>query len=245
MKKENNRKVKSRKKIVIISILVIILLLLCMIAVFIFGGNSQDKKEYKEQIANESQTFTEQLLAQMDSFVEAQKNGEQADPNEIENNGQEGVNPTQPTTYQLTAEQQAVVEQEKAKLKDEKKQALLQSLAENYTSVMNQQKDQAFSMLDSLLAQGKAEWSTLQSQGKATPTAKGSLASEYMAKVTSLEKTIDASFATIIAKMESQLKTEGIEPEPIIAQYQADYKKIKESNRDAMFDKAMRAIKGN
>ena len=54
---------------------------------------------------------------------------------------------------------------------------------------------------------------------------------------------MDASFQTLIGKMEEQLESEGIDPEPIIKEYEAEYKRIKDENRSAMMDKAMAAVK--
>ena len=128
---------------------------------------------------------------------------------------------------------------------DAKKQALLQALAENYSSIMNKQKAEAIAMLDVLIAQGKAEWQVLVENGENTPAAKGLKASEYLANIKVMEKNMDASFAAVVAKMEEQLKVQGIEASPIIDKYKADYENIKAENQKVMMDKAISAIKGN
>jgi len=51
------------------------------------------------------------------------------------------------------------------------------------------------------------------------------------------------SFHSLTVKMEEQLKAEGIDPTPIIEQYRAEYKKIKEENRSQLMDKVIASIK--
>ncbi|MEG2199951.1 MAG: hypothetical protein RRY25_06700, partial [Anaerovorax sp.] len=245
MKTKN--KSKKKKRIIILMAVLLVGIILAAFLFFYLSANSHEKKEYAAEISKQSQAFTEKLLAQMDQIAgltggSGSKNHKQE--SEKSKMSADGAS-NEPVPSALTAAEQKIIDEEKAKLKDQRKQELLQTMSQNYTGVMNQQKNQAFAMLDSLLAQGRSEWMSLKAQGKATPTAKSALASEYLGKVAALESTIDGSFAAIIGKMETQLRAEGIDPAPIVAQYQAEYESIKSSNRSAMFNKAMNAMQGN
>ena len=149
------------------------------------------------------------------------------------------------TTVVLPAKEQEIIDQELAKMDDAKKQQVLQVLAENYNSILNQQKSEAIGMIGNLIAQGKSEWAALVAEGKATTTAKSAKASEYLAMINTMERNMDASVATILASMEQQLTDEGINATPIIQKYKDDYEGIKASNKSIMMDKAISTIKGN
>src|SRR5665648_1142023 len=196
----------------------------------LMGPNSDKNKEFEKQNAKETEELTDKLVGEIEK---------------IDTQGIKDGTVESDVTAVLPAEEQKIIDQELAKMDDAQKQALLQALAENYSSIMNKQKAEAIAMLDVLIIQGKAEWEALVAEGKATTTAKSAKASEYLAMINTMERNMDASVATILASMEQQLTDEGINATPIIQKYKDDYEGIKASNKSIMMDKAISAIKGN
>lgn len=228
MKTGENKKNK-RGMFITIGIMVVII----AVAVFgynLIGPNSDKNKEFEKQNAKETEELTDKLVGEIEK-IDTQ--------GIMDGTGEPDV------TAVLPAEEQKIIDQELAKIDDAKKQQVLQALAENYNSILNQQKLEAIGMIENLIAQGKAEWQVLVANGENTPAAKGLKASEYLAKVKIMENNMDASFAAVVAKMDEQLKAQGIDASPIIDKYKADYENIIEENKKVMMDKAISAIKGN
>lgn len=215
-----------------------LVLLIACIAVaavfFLVGQNSEEKKRYEAEIKQKAQSFTEKIVTELDQV-------------DTSDEGLAGVtNPVSPTEAPpeiLTEAEKQVIADELARLEDQRKQQVLQTLSVAYSKALDQQKQEAFQMVDNLITQAKADWEALKKSGKASAAAKGTLASEYLAKSKVMEAQMDDSFEALIRKMEEQLNEEGIDPTAIIEQYRAEYKKIKEENRTAMMDKAIAAIK--
>ncbi len=229
--KRKNRKWK-------IALAVLLGLLLCIAALaaawYWHGANSQGKKEYEQKVSKETQDLTDQLIEQIENIDTASISEKTAE------SGDEGK---ETQAQGLPQAEQEVIDRQLATLKDERKKVVLQGLAENYSSIMHEQKSRALSMLDELIAQGKTDWNELKAEGKNTAAAKSALASQYLSMVDVMEKNMDQSFAEVVAKMEEKLNAEGFESAPIIDKYKEEYKKTKEENRSIMIDKAMNAIK--
>ncbi len=225
-------KVQKRKKIrvIIALILTLIIILLAAIAAFFhLGQNSDEKRQYEEKIRQEAGEFTGELITELDQVDTSDEGISQADTAEPDED--------------ITESEKQLLSKELAKQTDERKRQVLKTLTAAYSKTLQAQKREAFNQVEALVAQGKADWNALKASGENTAANKGALASEYLAKSQVLEAQMDASFQTLIGKMEEQLESEGIDPEPIIKEYEAEYKRIKDENRSAMMDKAMAAVK--
>lgn len=220
--------------------MILLFALIIVVAVFfLIGENSEGKKQYQEQIRQEAQDFTDELISELDKI----------DTSEVTSPAAAEGNPAVSAETPLTAPPEIITEAEKeivseelAKLEDEQKQRALQTLSAAYSKVLEQQKQEAFLMAERFVEQAKADWKALESSGEATAVKRGALISEYLAKSKVIEEQMDVSFETLIAKMEEQLNAEGIDPTAIIEQYRTEYKKIKEENKSALMDKAMAAL---
>ena len=136
-----------------------------------------------------------------------------------------------------------MITEELAKLEDARKRQVLQTLSVAYSKALDKQKQEAFSMAENLIVQGRADWAAAVSEGENNTVNKGKLASEYLAKSKVMEEQMDASFASLAKKMEEQLKAEGIDPTAIIAEYQVEYETIKQENKKALMEKVMDAVR--
>lgn len=212
-------KKRSRKKAIALILILLAAVAVVVAAFLLMGQNSEGKKQYQQEIQQEARNFTDQLIGGLDD--------------------NSGTSTGEPLTE---AEQQAVAK-ELAKLDDAKKQQVLKNLSAAYSQALNKQKQEAFRMADNLVEQGKADWKALAARGENTAANKAKLASEYLAKAAVLENQMDESFNALISKMEAQLTAEGIDPSGLIAEYNAEYKKIKAENKSALMDKAMVALK--
>ncbi|QHI71304.1 hypothetical protein [Aminipila terrae] len=223
---ENQRK---RMRIVGFTFTLLITLFIITLGLFwLVGFNSYAKIQYEEKNLKEIQKITDESIGQIENIDTKEiLNGAAADKEKIT----------------LTQSEQKILDTEIAKIDDVKKQELLAALAKNYSSVMENQKKQAFHMLDDLIKQGRKEWKGIEERGENTPIVKGEKISEYLAMVNVMEKNMDQSFETVLAKMQEQLEAEGIDPDPTINQYRKEYKSIKEENRQIMMDKGIKAIK--
>lgn len=203
----------KRKKVVLSLLSVLVLAAIAAVAVFYLSGqNSAQKKQYEVQVKQEVKVFTDHLVAELD----------QIKPLTASTSGQ-GIVSSKSNTKQAA----------------DAKQQVLQANSAVYSKVLHEQKSQAVGMVNSLVAQGKADWLAAKAKGDANAATKGKLASEYLAKGQVLEAQMDASFNTLMVKMEAQLRAEGQDPAPVIEKYRAQYKAIKEQNRSAMLRKAM------
>ena len=219
-------------------ITVSLLLVACAIAVAIFfliGEYSQGKKEYEAQIKVQAQELTDKLVSDIKE-VDTTDDGlsQQQTVNEDPEEVPEGI---------ITGTEKKLVAEELAKQEDERKQKVLQTLTVAYSKALDEQKQEAFQMVDSLVAQGKADWTALVANGEGTAVNKAKLASEYLAKSDVMESEMDASFDILVATMQDQLNAEGIDPTSIIDGYRAEYEKIKGENRQALMDKVLDQIK--
>lgn len=227
------RKVKSEKRrkrtlaVIGISLLTIAITLA---GVFIVGFNSEEVKEYEAKTSETAEAFTEQLVSEIEST-------DTSDSALVTDNP-----PLAAPAGLITEAEKQVISQELAKLEDERKQRVLQTLSVTYSQILNQQKNQAFTMVDALLADAKAEYQVLVASGQDTAVNKGKLATEFLAKASVMESQMDASFYSLTGTIEQQLTSEGIEPDAIIAKYQSEYNSIKEANRSALMAKAMSAL---
>ncbi len=237
MAKRERKGNKRRISYILASVAIIIVIIIAIVIFFYFGEYSEEKKQYESQIKQESEAFTDGLISELDQ-VDTSDQGLAAENTE---NG-EITSSEVPAEINTDSEKQ-IIGEELAKLDDERKQQVLQTLSISYSKALNQQKAEALNMAARLSNQGKADWEELVSKGEKTSANKVKLASEYLAKSKTMEYQMDASFSALIQKMEEQLKAEGIDPTNIIAGYQAEYEKIKEQNKKEMMDKAMAAIK--
>ncbi|MDD4564177.1 MAG: hypothetical protein PHE79_01630 [Eubacteriales bacterium] len=224
---------KRIKRLVLVLILLLVLVIV-LAAFFLMGQNSEGKKQYEAQIKQETQNFTEKIVSELDK-IDTTDEGLAA--------GITDVPPEEAPPEIITETEKEIVSKELAKLEDERKQQVLQVLSVAYSKALEQQKQTAFSMADNLIAQAKADWKAAGSSGKADPVKRGAMISEYLAKVKVMEAQMDAGFGTLTAKMDEQLRAEGIDPAALIAQYKAEYNKIKEENKDALMSKAMASVK--
>lgn len=223
---------KKKKRITFITITVIILIIAVVgVAYSILGPNSEKNKEFEKQNSIETEELTDKLVEEIEDIDTKAVKDDKDDAVEAD------ISPA------LPAEDQKIIDQEAAKMDDAKKQQLLQTLAANYNSILNQQKAGAIAMIENLIAQGKAEWEAMVAAGENTPAAKGAKISEYLAMINTMEKNMDASVEKVLARMEQQMKDEGIEATPIIDKYRADYESIKAANRSIMLNKAKEALK--
>lgn len=190
-------------------------------AVFLLiGESSQEKMEYEAQIKQQMQGFTDELISELD----------QIDTSEV------------PAEIITDAGAQATAE-ELAKMEEVRKQEVLQLLSVSYSKALNDQKLKAMGMVSDLIEQGKADWTALAEKGENTAANKAKLASEYFAKSKVMEAQMDAGFSALMEKMEEQLRAQGIDPVHIIEGYQAEYRKIKEQNKNKLMEKALAAMK--
>ncbi len=237
MKRQADVVKKNRKKGIIGVCCFFLIIAAVILAFFYLGQNSEAKKQYEAQVQQETQQFTEELVAQLDQIDTSavdETAGAAADA---------AVQPVEiPSGIKTEAEKQ-VIGDELNKLEDERKKQVLQTLAVAYSEALDEQKQEAFRMVEELVAQGKADWAALVKSGENTSANKVKMASEYIAKSKVLEEQMDASFQALTDKMESQMSAEGIDPTEIIAQYQAEYDKIKSENKSAMMKKVMDALK--
>ena len=228
--KRNTKGNNRRKRIAIALMLSFILILGAAAAVFfLLGQNSDGKRQYEEAVRQETGAFTERLIGELD----------QIDTSNDEINKADAEIPE----VTVTEAEKKMLELELSKLNDERDQQVLKTLTAAYSQTLQAQKQKAIELIEALVAQGKADWADLVAKGENTAANKGLLASEYLAKSRILEGQMDASFQTLMDKMEAQLRAEGFDPAPIIKEYEAEYKRIKEENRKAFMNKALSAIK--
>ena len=211
-------------------------LIIVLAVFFLWGQNSGGKKQYEAQIKQEAQEFTDGLISELEQ-IDTSDQGLDA-----ENQEGAGSAPAEVPEEVITEAEKQVIAEELAKLEDERKQQVLKTLSVAYSKALDEQKKESFNLVEKLIADGKADWKALAAKGENTAANKGLLASEYLAKSKVLEQQMDASFQSLIAKMNEQLNAEGIDPEAMIAQYQAEYKKIKEENRAALMEKVLAAV---
>lgn len=227
------RKVKIRNIVYILASIVTV----SMIAVVIFlfwGANSVEKKQYESQIKLEAQVFTDSLISKLDQINTSGPAVETTNP---------GISTPEAPPEAVTGAGKEIIGEELAKLNNEKKRQVLQTLSEAYSKAFSEQKAEALKIAARLIAEGKAEWAALKAKGEDTAVNKAKLASEYLAKANVAEAQMDSSFYALTDKMEEQLKEEGIDPTSIIAGYKAEYEKIKAQYKKELMDKAMAAIK--
>lgn len=235
---KNRGRGKNRRKTRLIVTFVLLIACISVAAVFfLWGQNSQESKQYEAQIRQETKDFTEGLISELDQ-IDTTEEGLNT-----EDNAGVDIPPSEVPSGVITEAEKQVIAEELAELDDERKQQVLQTLSVAYSQALNEQKQEAFHMADDLISQGKADWAELVARGENTAANKGRLASEYLAKSRVMEEQMDASFHALTAKMEEQLKVEGIDPTNIIAQYQEEYKKIKSENKKALMEKVMDAVK--
>lgn len=233
-KGSGNKRNRKRKKGLVLALILLFALVAVLAAFFLIGQNSEGKKQYEVQIKQETQSFTDEIVSELDR-IDTSDEGLAAES--------ATVPPAEAPPEIVTETEKEAVSQELAKLEDERKQRVLQTLSVAYSKALEQQKQEAFSMADSLIAQAKADWKALGSSERTDPVKKGALISEYLAKVNVMEKQMDASFNSLIQKMTEQLQAEGIDPTALVAQYKVEYNKIKKENKDALISKAMAAVK--
>ncbi len=238
MKHQKKRTKNKKRKSIIIFLLIIIASLIAVAVFFLAGQYFQEKKDYEAQTNQESQAFTENLITELD----------QVDTSEEGVLSEDTLSGTKTTTKVpeeiITEVEKKVIGEELAKLNDKKKQKALQALSVAYSKALNQQKLQAFTMVDKLIDQAKVDWAEIGNDNSdESALARGKILTEYLAKSKVLEEQMDASFNALISKMEEQLTAEEIDSTAIIDQYRAEYQKIKEANRDALMEKAMAAVK--
>ncbi|HVI40021.1 MAG TPA: hypothetical protein VM577_05125 [Anaerovoracaceae bacterium] len=237
MAKREHKGNKRRISYILASAAIIIVIIIAVVIFFYFGANSEEKKQYESQIKQQSQTFIDDLISELDQ-VDTSDQGLAA-----ENTGNGESSSSEVPAEINTNSEKRIIGEELAKLNDAKKQQVLQTLSVSYSRVLNEQKAEALNMAASLIGQGKADWAELVAKGENTTANKVKLASEYLARSKAMESQMDASFSALMQKMEEQLKAEGIDPTNIIAGYQAEYEKIKAQNKKEMMDKAMAAMK--
>lgn len=228
---------KKRKKGLIGLMMTLVLLIACIAVTavfFLWGQNSEEKRLYEAQLKQETQEFTEELVTELDQ-VDISEDGLQAENSTASS--------TEVPSGVITEAEKQVIGEALGELEDERKRQVLQILSVAYSQALAQQKQEAFRMAENLIAQGKADWAALVAKGENTAVNKGTLVSEYLAKSKVMEGQMDASFASLTQKMESQLNAEGIDPTAIIAQYQAEYEEIKSANKSALMEKVMDAAK--
>lgn len=243
MTKQRGHKSERKKRKTGLAVTLVLLIACIAVAAvfFLMGQNSEGKKQYEAEIRQEAQKFTDNLISELDQIdTSIDVSEESPDTGAAENNP---PSPAEAPAEIITEAEKQVIEDELAKLEDERKQRVLQTLSIAYSKALEQQKQEAFSMADNLIAQAKSDWKAVKSSGKADPVKKSALLSEYLAKSKAMEEQMDASFEALTKKMDEQLRAEEIDPKAIIAQYKAEYKKIKEENKEAMMSKAMAAVK--
>lgn len=231
-------KKKSRASSVVYVLASIATVIIIAVVIFFYSGaNSEGKRQYEAQIKQESQEFIDKLISELDQI-------DMTDQGLAETKAENGTAATSEVPSGIISDsEKQIIGKELAKLDDARKQQVLQTLSVSYSNALNQQKAEAFSMAAVLIEQGKADWAALKAKGENTSASKMKLASEYLAKSEVMEAQMDANFYALMAKMEKQLKAEGINPTNIIRGYEAQYEKIKEQNKKEMIDKAMAAIK--
>ncbi len=216
------KKTKKSKAPLIIFIILIVLLVAAGITVYSFlqkGKNSDNVKAYSQAISEQTNQVTENLISEIHGLPETIQLGESEITPEEE---------SKPENQQQT-------EARKAELQAE--------LVKKYYEILEKQKVEAFSALESLINQAKQDYIALRNSGNKTPATLGNLMSEYMAKVDVMEAQMDRSFETVVGAMKQQLIQQGMDGASIIKEYKTQYNTIKEENRKLFMDKAFAALK--
>lgn len=237
MTKKRDREKNNRKVGLAVTLVLLIACITVAAVFFLWGQNSQESKEYEAQIKQETQDFTDRQISKLDQIDTTDKGLN------TEDNVDNAIPSTNVPSGVITEAEKQMIAEELAKIEDDRKQQVLQTLSVAYSKALDEQKQAAFNMVETLIAQGKTDWAALVAKGENTAANKAKLASEYLAKSQVMEEQMDASFASLTKKMEEQLNAEGIDPTEIIAQYQAEYDKIKSENKKAMMEKVMGALK--
>jgi len=229
---------KKRKKRILIITIILIASIIVIAVFFLLGEYSKEKQEYEALLKQQTETLTKALVSELDQINTSDEGLTAAD------NPNANLAPTEVPAEVITDTEKQVIGQELAKLEDERKQKVLQTLSASYSQALNQQKEEAFAMVDDLVAQAKKDWASIGKDNSDDSALKrGALITEYLAKSKVVEEQMDASFNILISKMEDQLNSEGIDPTEIIAKYKEEYKEIKEENRTIMLEKAWAAVK--
>ena len=226
----------GRKRASLYVLCTLLLIIAAIIMLFlILGQQSNEKKQYEEKIRQETETMTDELITELDRINTSGGGFWNADEKDM------AVSAKAPGEVISESEKQ-MIDKELKKIDDEKKRKILLTLSAAYSQVLNRQKQEAFSRLESLVAQAKADWAALGDGGDRA-VKKAALIFEYLAKAEVLEEQTDASFGSLMSKMQEQLENAEIDSSEIIAQYKAEYKRMKEENRKLLMDKAVNAVK--
>lgn len=232
MKKRHTSRRKLHPLLKLLIALLIITLLI--VAVFFFVGfNSPEKKEYEISLEKEMSAMTAELIQELDALFD--ENQRIASEDIVGSEDLKIVDSaSQPGENIVVSPENGSKELDKAE-----KELLKQRLMASYEQVLAQQKNLAISMINGLAAQAVSDYNALKASGNDSKANLSKLASEYLAKSQVMESQVDRSFNTVINKMESQLRSEGIDPDPIIGKYKAEYRSIKETNRKKLMDKML------
>lgn len=190
---------------------ILIILMLLAAAFFLIGFDAQEKNAYEQILKQEVSEMTAELTDELDQLEE----------NET----------------QISPEAAPGIERDAGDASN--KEELRNRLVASYDQVLKHQQSMAVSMVNNLAAQALSDYRALKASGEDSKANLSKLASEYFAKASIMESQVDSSFNAVLGKMETQLEAQGIDPDPIISQYQAEYKKIKAANRKAMMDQMM------
>jgi hypothetical protein len=185
-----------------------------------FGGVDSD---YKQQISQEMETITEDILAELNPQKE-----EPAEP-ATESPETPPVQPAAPEPAPPSPPEPAVPDPVR-----------IQAVIDSYEGGFAKLQDQGNSVIDGLIADAKTEYEALKESG-AGKTAILNLAVSYMAKATAMENEIDAGFNALVSGLTGELEAAGMAETEIntyIAQLKATYKTEKDGRRNALLDRA-------
>lgn len=233
--------------------LLILAIIIAVIAIAGFsflnsGKNSEAVKEYEKQITAETEKVTEQRISEIDQITQDVLSSLDIEGNGADG-GQAGDNPgtdannsgtgTSGTSSGTQGGSTAAAANVKSQLTEAQKETIKSELKTKYYGILEQQKQDALGMVNSLLSQAKSDYKAAAAAGKGV----SGLIPQYMAKVDTMEASMDSSFNATVSKMEEQFEAFGIDGSEIISDYRAQYKSIKEANRKAFMDKALAAVK--
>jgi nitrogen fixation-related uncharacterized protein len=178
------RKVKIRNIVYILASIVTVSMI-AIVVFFYWGANSVEKRQYESQIKQETQVFTDSLISELDQVNTSGPAVQTTNP---------GISTSEAPPEIVAEDEKKIISGELAKLNEEKKQQVLQTLSEAYSKAFSEQKAEALGIAARLIQEGKDEWAALKAKGEDTAVNKAKLASEYLAKANVAEAQMDASF---------------------------------------------------
>ncbi|QHI71307.1 hypothetical protein [Aminipila terrae] len=218
----------KKAKWVLLIIVSLIIILTMGILLYIFVGENSDTKTSQKEVEG----MTNVIIQEIDSKI---KGDEGSDKLDINSNSEQIASPEGIEAKEQ--ENKNGIAQKQTQNMDGKEKQILSI----YDSAFYELQNSANGMVDGLLAGIKSDYSALKANNEASLDKMMKLGASYTKRANALEKQVDSSVSTILDKMESDMANQGISSEKIKAYrqaYEAEYKKQKETRRNAVMSKA-------